>query len=171
MSAKFIKVIISKGNAVTVPTVDGQTPDEDGIDPFATDSSRIGKAASVGGTVSKKMTNAVFNVADTMMSSYETISEDYKLGTAVQNTKAVLSLGGNMVSSTISGALTGMKIGGPIGAIIGGVLGLGSSAVTSYVSASREYNNALLSIQQVAYSNYFQSSRSGYMDGGRGNND
>lgn len=171
MSAKSIKVIISKGNVITVPTVDGQTPDEDGIDPFATDSSRIGKVTSVGGTISKKMTDAVFNVADTMMSSYETVSEDYKLGTAVQNTKTVLSLGGNIASSTINGALIGMKIGGPIGAAVGSGLGLVSSVVTNFVSASREYNNALLSIQQVAYSNYFQSSRSGYMDGGRGNND
>lgn len=170
MSKGYLKVILSKGNVIRVPTIDGQNSD-DSLDPMATDAAKIGKMASAGNMVATKVANAVFNESERLMGSYETISEDYKLGTAVQNTKTILSLAGNAVGSTLSGAMTGMQIGGPVGAAIGAALGLVSSGVKSYVNASRDYNDALTAIQKNAYSNYFQGSRSGYMDGGRGSND
>lgn len=136
-----------------------------------TDKKKINATAGFAYQISRTVTSQVVSQANYYVGKYYSMTEDYKGQQNSQNTMKAISLVTGTASSAVSLGVLGGTAFGPVGAIVGATLGVAMSAVTNYMNAKNEYNEAMLAIHENAYSNYFYSERAGYADGGRGTND
>ncbi len=137
----------------------------------ATDKKKLDAAASMASQITRTITSQVMSTANYYMGKYYSMSEDYKGEQNTQNAMKTINLVTGVAGSAASLAISAGTVFGPIGAVIGAVVGAGMTLVNSAISAKNEYNEAMLAINENAYSNYFYSERAGYADMGRGTND
>ena len=152
------------------PSADNGADDNKAPSPEADDKKKISAVNSFASQITKTITSEIVSDANYYMGRYYSMAEDYKGQQNNANTMKIINMTTGLASTSFRFGKLGAAF-GPIGAVIGATIGVGVSLARNYMSATKEYNNAMLAIQENAYSNYFYSERAGYIDGSRGTND
>lgn len=105
------------------------------------------------------------NIAEGLVNTYFSLTEDYKGQTTYQNIKNVLAQVHSVYSNVRDGAMTGAAVGGPVGAIIGAGVGVIKSGVDMAVHTHNVHLQQNLDIATKGYSVEYNRNLAGLIVG------
>ena len=170
-----IQIIQSAENGANSPSANNGANDKDSPKADVTDKKRIDAAQSIAHQITSNILTQVKSTGDYYVGRYYSMTEDYKGQNNSQNAMRVINLVAGTAASSASMGMASMtllgSVLGPAAGAIGAAVGAVMSLTNEVIKTKNEYNEAMLAIQENAYSNYFYSERAGYADMGRGTND
>lgn len=116
-------------------------------------------------SLAKRAASQSIQIADSLINTYFSLTEDYKGQTTYQNIKSVLSQMNSVSTNIASGAITGATVGGPVGAIIGAGVGVIKSGVDMATHAHNVHLQQNLDIATKGYSAEYNRNLAGLIVG------
>lgn len=167
---KIVIEVVERGAAPTPdrPKPENQTPSEEAVDQTGkSDALLLGKSV-FWNQIYQQAQNQVRQLADTAVSRYFQMREDYRGEQSFANTMTYVGKAKSLIMGAVSGARMGARAGGGWGALAGMAISVAGFGISEYIQGSNRMANAKISLNNQEYESAFQRSRAGLMDGGRG---
>jgi hypothetical protein len=162
-----IRILEEKTNAEPSPAANTQNENEPKPSGKESDKKKGSGAYMLSAFISQNVVGTIRNQAEYYASKYLSMTEDYGWQTNIENAKTAINIAGSLANSGVMGYAMGATVSAGWGVAMA-IVNVATTAVKTTMSGIRGVENEIESIHQQAYSNYFNSTRVGYVDGNRG---